>query len=44
MSLGEKFGEMEHLEGRPGGSAGPMGGAQQVAAGTPNLLGLALPC
>lgn len=34
-SLGEKFGEMEHLEGRTGGSAGPMGSAQQVAAGTP---------
>ena len=41
-SLGEIFGEMEHLEGRSGGSAGPMGSAQQVAAGAPKLLAIVL--
>ena len=30
---GDVFGEMDHLEGRSGGTAGPMGSAQQVAAG-----------
>ena len=39
-SLGEIFSEMEHLEGRSGGSAGPMGSAQQVAAGAPKLLAI----
>lgn len=32
-SPGGNFREMEHLEGRTGGSAGPMGSAQQVASG-----------
>ena len=34
---GETFGTMEHLEGRSTGSAGPMGSAQQVAAGRGNI-------
>lgn len=34
---GETFGTMEHLEGRSMGSAGPMGAAQQVAAGRGNI-------
>jgi hypothetical protein len=37
---GDVFGEMDHLEGRSGGTAGPMGSAQQVAAGehTPSSI------